>query len=42
MHYELVVNMHVNELNNYLNVRGLKILDSKSELFAQGIFEYEN
>ena len=41
MRYELVANMHVDELNNYLNVGRLKILDNKSELLAQGFFEYE-
>ena len=35
MRYEQVTKMYVNELNNYLKVRGLKITSNKNELFAR-------
>ena len=31
MNYDLVAQMHVNELKNYLKVRGLKIKGNKDE-----------
>ena len=42
MDYDLVAKMHVNELNNYLNVRGLKISGNKNELVARVISAMEN
>ena len=42
MDYDLVAKMHVNELNNYLNVRGLKISGNKNELVACVISAMEN
>ena len=35
MDYDLVAKMHVNELKNYLKVRGLKISGSKNELVVR-------
>ena len=32
MNYDLVAKIHVNELKNYLKVRGLKISGNKNEL----------
>ena len=34
MDYDLVAKMQVNELKNYLKVRGMKISGKKNELFA--------
>ena len=34
--------MYVNELNNYLKVRGLKITGNKNELFARAFSAMEN
>ena len=42
MDYDLVAKMHVNELNNYLNVRGLKISGNKFELVARVFSAMEN
>ena len=35
MDYDFVAKMHVNELKNYLKVRGLKISGNKNELIAR-------
>ena len=37
---DLVAKMHVNELKNYLKVRGLKISGNKNELVACVFFCY--
>ena len=42
MDYDLVAKMHVNELKNYLNVRGLKISGNKNELVARVFSAIEN
>ena len=42
MDYDLVVKMHVNELKNYLKVRGLKISSNKNELVARVFSAMEN
>ena len=42
MDYDLVVKVHVNELRNYLKVRGLKISGNKNELFARVFSAMEN
>ena len=42
MDYDLVAKMHVNELKNYLKVRGLKILGNKNELVARVFSAMEN
>ena len=34
MDYDLVAKMHVNEMKNYLKVRGLKISGNKNELLV--------
>ena len=38
MDYDLVDEMHVNELKNYLKVYGLKISGNKNELVARVFF----
>ena len=40
--YDLVAKMHVNELKNYLKVRGLKISGNKNELIARVFSAMEN
>ena len=40
--YDLVAKMHVNELKNYLKVRGLKISGNKNELVARVFSAIEN
>ena len=42
MDYDLVVKVHVNELRNYLKVRGLKLSGNKNELFARFFSTMEN
>ena len=42
MDYDLVAKMHVNELKNYLKVRGLKISGNKNELVAPVFSAIEN
>ena len=42
MDYDLVVKVHVNELRNYLKVRGLKLSGNKNELFARFFSAMEN
>ena len=42
MDYDLAAKMYVNELKNYLKVRGLKISDNKIELVARGFSAMEN
>ena len=42
MDYDLVAKMHVNQLKNYLNVRGLKISGNKNELVARVFSALEN
>ena len=42
MDYDLVAKMHVNELKNYLKVRGLKISSNKNELVAHVFSAMEN
>ena len=42
MYYDLVAKMHVNELKNYLKVRGLKISSNKNELVARVFSAMEN
>ena len=42
MDYDLVAKMHVNELKNYLKVRGLKISANKNELVARIFSTMEN
>ena len=42
MDYDLVAKMHVNQLKNYLNVRGLKISGNKNELVARVFSATEN
>ena len=40
--YDLVAKMHVNELKNYLKVRGLEISGNKNELVACVFSAIEN
>ena len=42
MDYDLAAKMYVNELKNYLKVRGLKISDNKVELVARFFSAMEN
>ena len=42
MDYDLVAKMHVNEMKNYLKVRGLKISGNKNELVARVFCAMEN
>ena len=42
MDYDLVAKMHVNELKNYLKVRGLKISGNRNELVARVFSAMEN
>ena len=42
MDYDLAVKMHVNELKNYLKVRGLKMSGYKNELVGRVFSAMEN
>ena len=42
MDHDLAAKMHINELKNYLKVRGLKISGNKNELVARVFSAMEN